>query len=847
LLTATAAATAATTVADDLIKNPFFVDFKGGNLKGEYYITHKNVYVLCLKDDVTDSREKLFQIYNKYIDGSFLQVIRQNFMLVSTSNMLLYNKTIQNNAILVDKQDLISVFGENRVYNNSEIIVLMCEHLYSNVISFISLFSQCSLGEFVDIFNHIRFYNDSKLYSTKRQINNYIERININTYWSKKKSCNVNITDHFVNTIIDLGKYKDQDNGANIDYIDDMIKDTQKNNWKTNKKDIYKIKYYPHVLYKTPDNDSDKLESKTNASTKPFISCQSEVTKENLRDIINIITDEEILYTLVNSLLISKQYCHLVINDSFVLDKIKFLFVKYKPFYKYILGYTFLTLYLESLIIKTKSTKEHRYVFTIDVANKLPKYPVVLSDIRQNPYLTIPINTDILDVQNNCLSLYPCYNYKRNGVCNLETFKRRFNIFTTGNKDIDIFAGIPWDNFAVSGSVIPACLHNNSPLLDLFNNGVDDEHAIFNKFINTYYNGSDIDVMCNEKTLQKFILKMDLLVGIIMKNVEYYFSGASYEITPIVSACVFITPAYINEKIKEILANSIEQITTQQIIDSIATPETMNPLVKQYLYDLYLTNKQKSGIERIPVVSKDEIRFKLIDYDMTSRIGPDVCIVSEYVSDYDKDTKPKSQKDFLIFKVCETVRFKVKISCLDRPFEIFNIRTGDFFSAVARFHYSCVRAYYQGDNVYILPECVSTMMTNIVIPPNCYFAGARHPAVIHNKYIGRGWSILVNKTDKNEMWSYNDKAGISEDNNVGGAKDINHKLYNPLGVKTMANIQSKYITNISDVRRIYETECNYSDKYNMLDIFAYTALNKSGNTNVYHPEVAKLYYKSVNL
>ena len=457
----------------------------------------------------------------------------------------------------------------------------------------------------------------------------------------------------------------------------------------------------------------------------------------------------------------------------------------------------------------------------------------------------MPIDTKILNIHNNCMSLPPYYNYNRYGVCNIDTFKQRLNIFATGCKDIDIFAGVPWDNFAITGSVIPACLQNNSPLIDLFNNHVDNEHTMFNNFVNTYYNNSDIDIMCNEKTLMDFILKVDIFTDILMKNTKCYYPDCEYETTPVTSACVFVSQTYINNKIKDIVLYDA-LATTDNVLNAINAPVTLSPGIKQYFYDIYVKQKQDKGIKRVNQVPINELRFKVIDYKSTKKINSSDCIVSEYISNYNKEVR--QYDDHLIFKICENVRYKVKISCFDRPFEIFNVRGDDFFTVVAKFHYSCVRAYYQGTDVYILPECVTAMMTSIVIPFNCYFAGARHPAVIHNKYVGRGFSIVANSSDKKRIHNYNDKTECFPADKCFGVKDINDDIYNPFLDKTRANsqIQPKYISEFADFKNIYKTECNYSNEHTLLDLYKCNALKSDGNANMYRPEIAKLFYTLIN-
>jgi hypothetical protein len=43
-------------------------------------------------------------------------------------------------------------------------------------------------------------------------------------------------------------------------------------------------------------------------------------------------------------------------------------------------------------------------------------------------------------------------------VCNLAEFKKRLNIFSSGYSHVDVFEGIDWNIFGITGSVMPACV-----------------------------------------------------------------------------------------------------------------------------------------------------------------------------------------------------------------------------------------------------------------------------------------------------------------------------------------------------------------------------------------------------
>ena len=49
---------------------------------------------------------------------------------------------------------------------------------------------------------------------------------------------------------------------------------------------------------------------------------------------------------------------------------------------------------------------------------------------------------------------------------------------------------------------------------------------------------------------------------------------------------------------------------------------------------------------------------------------------------------------------------------MNHDFEFFKTRyEGSFFSTVSQFHLPCVRGFYNGDDVKLLPSCISAAMT----------------------------------------------------------------------------------------------------------------------------------------
>merc|ERR1711871_1758849 len=62
----------------------------------------------------------------------------------------------------------------------------------------------------------------------------------------------------------------------------------------------------------------------------------------------------------------------------------------------------------------------------------------------------------------------------------------------------------------------------------------------------------------------------------------------------------------------------------------------------------------------------------------------------------------KNIEPLIILK--ESIKYSISSVFLPHKFEIFQTKYEEFFSMVSKFHLPCVRAYYTGENVYILPS-----------------------------------------------------------------------------------------------------------------------------------------------
>jgi len=222
------------------------------------------------------------------------------------------------------------------------------------------------------------------------------------------------------------------------------------------------------------------------------------------------------------------------------------------------------------------------------------------------------------------------------------------------------------------------------------------------------------------------------------------------------------------------------------------------------------------------ITSPEDMAIKMSDYDVTEdNIDKHDNDVYYFVNDFrDENDKVPNEKNYLVFKFAESIKYKISSTKLKRVVEIFKVNPTDPFNTVARFHKPCVRAYRQGDTFYMLPSFITAMMTMINIDYK-YFCGSRDPIEIINKYLTRGYSVILNPNEKKSIMMYNKHIDtnngmfkIVDDAELFGPKDLNNKIFKPAVYKLNLPVdiytigKHKYIRNTDDLKRYMKENVN---------------------------------------
>ena len=837
----------------DEIINPFYIDLRGGNLKtitwGDIYRNYNSVIIITHANNKKENDNSMQKLFNYKIKKNELENIAGITFFRTTTNIL-RNKDHYFKTNIINKSDLIKLFP-NGDFNETELLLCIFEMNEENTRKYCDMYKHSE--DIKDVNTKVDIYNYYVSNKNHVELTKMFSHLKNNEYWSYKPNLNINMSHSFVDR-----EFNNQRTSTATTFKVVTVRKQNEENYKTLKQGnsapytpdevIQEKKTYESIKANFVD-PSAVIRSTKGGKKRTFYSTNiDKISNDYVTQIYDNTLNEKLKYDFINNLLVSKDYCHLIVNNKNILEKSKPLFDKYPHVFKYTMGYAWLTLYLEECLARSRSQKDSRFVFDIHTASKLPVYPYVYSDLKQNPYMSVLIDNIELPEQNTYGLSYRD-NYDGYGITDIVTFKKRFNMFTTGNPDIDALDGLDWNKFAVSGSLITACLQKRSQLLDAYvkiNNN--DETIGFKQFIQKYYGESDVDLMSNHTNIVDFLNSVNDVFNLLKKNLNASDNEMKFESVKNfgISITKYFFEAYIDDFNKTYgFTKTLEEFEKM----------TEDMIFKLYIYQKYIevkntitkklitpdNIKNKFITEYFIPNSYENMNIYVVDPDNYDNYNVQDNEVLYYRNDFGKNLQQKDNK--LVIKFSENVRYK--LFCKNTKIEMFRIKDKDFFGTVARFHFPCVRAYYQGDNVYILPSCITAMMTGLNIEYK-YFAGIRNPVDIINKYMQRGFGVILNKFEINLLIDYNKtlsdsplKYTTETDKDVLlGKKDIKNRIY---GITY--NLENyKLIENVGDLQQYYKKY----QKDTCIDCVKMTTINKNGDINKYCPSYVNLCYEEMN-
>lgn len=902
------------------ITNPFFIPLEGGNAlaipKKDFYTTYSYCYSLLLRSDVVIDTKSISKIYNRELMVSELHDILKNFMLVKTDIKILHNYRFKRVTNLINRTILDTLFNQNDIkynFQEAEFVVPLFNLNESDARNYLSLYTvNQGIDMLSSIMSTVNLFNSDYTVPIDKSIDILLQNLDSRSFWTLEKNCSFPLSEIFnersfsYNGIrLDSIKADTLQGAKNINHLIKEIED------KDATKRRRKIREPTANEYALPGNDiedtdnilgsklKDTAEDRyskaefqnlykalRNQKDRTFYvnSPNLNITKNDIAGVFDRITNERFRFELFNVLLTSKDYCHLVYNNRRVLERNADIFKKYRAFYSYAFFYAHATLYLEESIVSTKTTKYHRHVFDLDTAHALPTFPFNKTNLRRNPYLVLLLPDDVIDPATNFVGHHTPYDHEKYlGLTTTEEATKRFNIFCTGdpNKNLFDIKDIDKSVLTISGSVMPACLQKLPVLFDKCTSMDTDYVKRWKTFFNHFYGESDVDVMCRRDAISQLIMYGTKFIQHIRETLN--ISRDEIEIKPCKKSAFIITKHFFNECLDDLNDVMDKDYTIQQLIDIFSQINMnertieFNQLIQEYFYTDYCARKLKSNREWRKSKKESGIEFdeeleasftqmtefkdfevKGVSYDISevNLIRKDTEIYY-FVNDFrSEDDKVQPEKNYLVFKYSESLKFKITSPKLMRDIEMFKINDYDTFNTVARFHMPCVRAYYENKKFYVLPSLITAMHTGINIDYK-YFAGSRDPANICQKFFTRGFGIILNASEKKGLLTYskavdeyNGMYKINDASELFGPKDITHNFFCPGVFKLGMDREVYFDHNIrfaktdADVIESYRTESGYdpTDSDCVINVLNLNPVTKTGDISPYKPWVATAFY-----
>ncbi len=650
--------------------------------------------------DPDTNKDVVLTRYNIYKYFDFVYIICP--LNMETNQMVLYQCDIKllsnplhfDNIIYGESDDYkeMNLFGYN--IKRYILAIKITNITFLNIQKYLDSISGLnSFDRFYDVIIMNRYFKDDNI----SKLTDMIKKLECAKYWSDIKNCYINMNDEFKKrrfTHINIKNCNDMKKALNSDYLDNCTTSIPE----------YNIDIFKRTKCDYTPNDITILFNHLNEVNKNYLFMQ---------------------------LMISKEYCHLVVNNYDIMTMMTKYIEKMIVEVKHRFSYAWLTLYLEELLDKNKIKTNSKYIFDINTASVLPQFYNDIGNMYGNPYMSLLISSKRANLYTNVCGVNS-NNIESIGrrICDLDEFKERMNIFVSGNADIDIFEGIDFKklNMGITGSIMTACAQRYHPLLTLFKTNTD-TNSLYNKFFQEYYNDSDIDIIINKTNIFEFYDTFIEFYTMLMCNLikHYNIAPDSIDYDIIQSIYVFVD-------------NDINK-------------------TESYANDQFM----KYNDELLMEFSKEEKDIILKKYPELFKFN-----YQNVVFKNKKETN-ECYKDILI-----NYKFKIKSGVLNHNIEIFQCKADDIMTLVGNFHLPCVRAYYNG-NVYMTPSFITAHNTYLNIDYR-YFAGTSHPCEIIHKYKMRGFGTLLNS---NELGIYKEYLKKKGDDIILGWLGINYAIFTP--------------------------------------------------------------------
>ena len=788
----------------------------------------KDIYILCpMNCDNIDMNIFIKKIIDKKLFDDTI-----NKMILYKTNISILKNSVHYGNILYLKQDIINNANKFGYILDEDIIVLPIYNIsFLNIQKYIDYINGLTtFNNLYDIVIINNYFGDNINHEkNKLKILSMIQNLEESNYWELSNNCLPNITKLFNERTFNFTIIKNK-------YMNDILEKISNSPIKDN--------YIEQIFNRKNYVDPSEVINKKGYKLYWKVS-NCEYSNNDINKFFDILDDKQKYYLFCN-LCVSKKYCHLVINNEYIINMMTPTIHKYIDLFNYLFGYAWLRFYFEETINRYNVKTTDMYIFDINTASKLPVFHFDHNSPHKNAYTPLLISNKSLAPDVNACGIINTSITHR--ICTLDEFKYNMNIFISGSHNINLLENINFKDLkiAITGSIMTACCNFNHPLMNLFSD--------INRYFNEYYYESDIDVMVRSKDIYEFMDITKQFYEKIMLNCCQYLSANPEHVkyNLLRTSYLFVTSDFIKEHICP-----KNNITYDVIVQNLELGPIVNlfvPFAKK-MHDIECKQKIEglNEIETLKIMNKYADVFLFEPSSLVIKIKDNaskttMIKTTNYESEYSQEeiemmlnSNIDNEKINITIKMIDGLGFsdnyKVRISApqLNKDFELFPVFKDDFMSTVANFHMPCVRAYYNGENVYMTPSFITAHLTFMNIDYK-YFAGSKDPINIINKYRMRGFGCWLNKKELETYIKYNNEVPFWKNlfNINPNNKFTYNKCFGPLDITSNIFKPRLYNAQLIIGQKIVPTDNTYiMPNYRKLTELEYNVNRfKSGCVNI---------------
>jgi hypothetical protein len=744
--------------------------------------------------------------YNWQVSSDVFEQVSSNLLIHKTSIKVLKNKTHFDNCIMLSEKQLKPYNIFNYELANKNIVIPIFNVEYINLLQYLEQYeSNDNLQSIYNIKVLNKYFGvDDSNFKANEFVCQIINNLEESEYWTNYYNCLINMSNKFKDRTMSFQSTRMTD--KNVASIVKKIFDVKTTN------DTKKEDYIKEIELTPVSKKDDYIDISSVIEKKGYrlykIGAKCEFTRQDINQLFSVLNEKQ-RFLLFANLIASKKYCHLVLNNEYILQIMKKEMEQFAPLFKYLMSYAWIRFYVEECLKKTWVKTSDDFIFDINTASKLPVFPFNHAKPKENPYSPILVSdSELKPTENLCgISDYSTI-YGPQGISNLDEFRIRMNIFCTGNPNNDLFEGFDFDKHkvAITGSLMTACLQKFHPLMSRFSNS-DTQTEKFINYFNEYYANSDIDVMFMIKNNFQFVENVHEFYNQLVLNVckfnAPYAEPSHVKLILNKLGYLFVNEEFINKNIhfdeSTQITNKVKYVIeniSDDIVKSKFKPfyeqlriQKYNEIVKDYSDEEIVQLKK-----RYPdIFTHEGVDFRVYVNHNTNKFKPsETKHIDEDISEQEDQEIGSEHKVTGEIELVYTYKYKIESPHLNHSLELFSLKYDDFFSIVARFHLPCVRGYYNGSNVYLTPSCISAHMTYMNLDYK-YITGSKDPFDIINKNRMRGFGTWLNSNEKklfvkysrevpfwNNLYLVDSSSSETEAaKNIFGTVSINHKLFRP--------------------------------------------------------------------